>query len=112
MKLAFEILDLENSSSFESGLGCGEPCISNAGVANSASGLPRVLYLGRKSKTRPRSVPYSLHWSTLRLKFITSVSRLLFRFSVPALVEFEPFSFLLLAGSGSFSQSSASSLGS
>ena len=89
MKLAFEVLDLENSSSFEtSGLGCGDPYISNAGVANAASGLPRVLYLGRGSKTRPRSVPYSLHWLTPCLEFMTSVSRLHLRFSVPVFAEF------------------------
>jgi len=86
MKLAFEVLDLENSNSFEtSGLGCGNPCILNAGVANSVSGLLRVLYLGRRSNTRPRS---DLHLSTPRLKFTTSVSPLPFSFSVPALTEF------------------------
>jgi len=89
MKLAFEVLDLENSSSFETfGLGCGDPYILKAGVANSASRLPRVLYIGCRSKTRPLSVPYSLHWLTLRLKFLTLVLCLLFRISISAFAEF------------------------
>ena len=89
MKLAFEVLDLENSISIEtSGLGCSNPCFSNAGVANSASGLSRVLYLGRKPNTRPRS---DLHWLTPRLKFTTSIAsalQLFLFFFVPALTEF------------------------
>jgi len=113
MKLAFGVLDLENSSSFEtSGRGYGNPCISNAGVANSASELSRVLHLERRSKIRQRSDPYSLHWLTLRLEFMTLVSPLLLRFSVPVFTEFLTFWFLLLAGSGSLSQYFASSLGS
>ena len=86
MKFAFEVLDLENSSSFETfELGYGNPCISNAGVANSAFGLPRVLYLGRRSKTRSRLDPY---WLTPCLEFMTSVSCLHLRFSVPVFTQF------------------------
>jgi len=89
MKLAFRVLHLENSSSFEtSGRGCDDPCISNAGVVNFASELPRVLHLERRSRIRLHSDPYSLHWLTPRLEFMTSVSRLHLRFSVPVFAEF------------------------
>ena len=72
IKLAFEFLDLNNSNSFEtSGLGCDNLCISNMVVANSVSGLPRVSYLGRGSKTRPRA---NLCWLNPHLKFITSIA--------------------------------------
>ena len=69
-KPAFEVLDLKNS--FEaSGLECDNPCFSNVGVATSASDLPRVSYLGRGSKTRPRS---DLRWLNPLLKFTTSTA--------------------------------------
>jgi len=99
IKLAFEVLDLKNSNSFKiSGLGYGNPYILNAVVVNSASGLPRVLYLGRGSKTRPCS---DLHWSAPHLKFTASITSALqlFCFFLNRILTL----FLLLASSGNYS---------
>jgi len=72
IKPVFKVLDSKNFNSFEiSGLRCGNPYFLNAGVATSASGLPRVFYLGRGSQIRLRS---DLHWSTPHLKFAASTA--------------------------------------
>jgi len=69
-KSAFEVLDIKNFNSFEAlGFGCGNSRFSNAGVATSASGMPRVSYLERGSKIGPHS---DLCWLNPRLKFTTS----------------------------------------
>ena len=78
-------------------------------MATSASGLPRVFFLGRRSDTKLRS---DLHWPTPRLKFTTSIASALQLFFCSCLNRILTFWFSALAGSGSFSQSSASLLGS
>jgi len=75
--------------------------------------MPRISHLERKSKTRLCSDPYFLHRLTPCLEFMTSVSRLYFRFFL--FLSSQAFNlqvFLFFAGSGSLNQSSVSLLGS
>ena len=106
MKLAFGVLDLEN---FKSALL--RPLDADVATPASQTRVRRTLclevtlgsfkthvcifylclassHLGRKSKTRLCLDPYSLHRLTPRLEFMTLVSCLHLRFSVPVFAEF------------------------